>query len=104
MLINGAQQFVYNGPTLIGNISSNGNGYADWTLRTVDLSSFNDGDEVLFHATWDEAVDGGESFFLLGAPGSGVGVVPLPAALPLAATGFGVLGIVGWFRRRAAGA
>ena len=73
VLINGVQQFVYTGPTVIGGVSSNGNGYGDWTLRTVDLSQFADGASVVFHAIWNNASDGGESFFLVPVPGPIVG-------------------------------
>jgi hypothetical protein len=73
VLVNGTAQFVYNGPTVIGGVSSNGNGYGDWTLRTVDLSSFADGASVVFHAVWNTASDGGESFFLVPVPGPIVG-------------------------------
>ena len=37
--------------------------------------------------------------FIYGEP---VGAVPLPAALPLFATGLGVLGLLGWRRKRKA--
>jgi hypothetical protein len=65
VLVNGVEQFFFTGPFVIGTVSNNGNGFADWTLRTVDLSSFNATDQVLFHAVWNNASDGGESFFLV---------------------------------------
>ena len=43
VLINGVQQYFYSGGatgTLIGNASSNGNGFADWILSRIDLSKY----------------------------------------------------------------
>jgi hypothetical protein len=57
--------YNYVGPTLIGQVNNNGNGYADWLLGTIDLSNLLPTDGILFHAQWDHAVDGGESFFLI---------------------------------------
>ena len=42
--------------------------------------------------------------FTVGAPGGTVGAVPLPATLPLFATGLGALGLLGWRRKRKAAA
>src|SRR5512144_1142750 len=50
VIVNGAVAYNYVGPTAIGNITNNGNGFADWTLGTVDLSSFAQDATVLFHA------------------------------------------------------
>jgi hypothetical protein len=105
VLINGVQQFVYNTPTNIANgINNQGNGYADWLLKTVNLSTFAATDTVLFHATWSGAVDGPESFFLTNFTGQNcVGctptptAVPIPAALPLFMAG--LIG-VGWISRK----
>jgi hypothetical protein len=38
----------------------------------------------------------------IGAEFSAVGGVPVPAALPLFATGLGALGLIGWWRKRKA--
>ena len=60
--------YNYNGPTVIGGVNNNGNGFADWTLGTVNLASLPSTDQILFHAVWNNATDGGESFFLVAAP------------------------------------
>jgi hypothetical protein len=89
-------QVLYNyvGPTLIGNIANQGNGFADFTLNTVSLAGLPSTDQILFHAFWNNASDGGESFFLISTvPGPVVG-----AGLPglLAACG----GLLALARRR----
>jgi PEP-CTERM motif len=43
----------------------NGNGYFDFLLKTVDLSSFASNAIVTFRAAWDQASDGAENFFLV---------------------------------------
>jgi len=96
VIVNGAVAYNYVGPTPIGNIVNNGNGYADWTLGVVDLSSFADSATVLFHANWTGASDGGESFFLI-AGGQPPTQIPEPTTLALVA--IAMLG-VGAIRRR----
>jgi len=96
VIVNGAVAYNYVGPTPIGNIVNNGNGYADWTLGVVDLSSFADSATVLFHANWTGASDGGESFFLI------AGSLPptqIPEPTTLALVAIAMLG-VGAIRRR----
>jgi PEP-CTERM motif len=79
--------YSYTGPTLIGNVNNNGNGFADWTLGTVNLAGLSSTATVLFHAVWNNASDGGESFFLVSTSTS----VPEPGTLLLLGTGlFGV--------------
>ena len=58
--------------------TNNGNGFADWTLGTVSLAGFSPTATVLFHAVWNNASDGGESFFL-------VSTLPVPG--PIAGAG-----------------
>ena len=69
VIINGAVVYNFIGPALIGNVANNGNGFGDWSLGVIDLSGFADTATVLFHAVWNNAVDGGESFFIVPVPG-----------------------------------
>jgi hypothetical protein len=69
VIINGAVAYNYVGPTVIGGVANNGNGFGDWTLGTVSLAGLAATATVLFHAVWNNAVDGGESFFLVAVPG-----------------------------------
>jgi hypothetical protein len=59
--------YNYVGPTGIGNVSNNGNGFADWTLNTVSLAGLPSTEQILFHAVWTNASAGAESFFLVAA-------------------------------------
>ena len=95
VIINGAVAYNFVGPTVIGNVANNGNGFADWTLNTISLAGLAPSATVLFHANWNNASDGGESFFLVsGTPSQ----IPIPGALPLFATGLAGLGLL--MRRR----
>jgi hypothetical protein len=92
VIVNGVVRDQFTGPAAIppGN---NGNGFGDYLLATV--APFNATDQVLFHAVWNNASDGGESFFIIPAavPGPIVG-----AGLPgLAAA---CIGLVALARRR----
>ena len=69
VIINGVVAYNYIGPTVIGGVANNGNGFGDWTLGTVSLAGLAATATVLFHAVWNNAVDGGESFFLVAVPG-----------------------------------
>ena len=40
VIINGAVAYNFVGPTVIGNVANNGNGFADWTLGTISLAGF----------------------------------------------------------------
>ena len=85
VIIGGAVAYNYVGPTVIGDIANNGNGFADWTLNTVNLAGLSPNTSVLFHAVWNNAVDGGESFFLLSST---------PVAVPGPIAGAGLPGLV----------
>ena len=93
VVVNGVVAYNFVGPTLIGNINNNGNGYGDWTLGTIDLSSFNDNSTVLFHAVWNSASDGAESFFLLGS--TPVSTVPELSTWAMMLLGFAGVGLFG---------
>jgi PEP-CTERM motif len=82
VIVDGTVVYNYVGPTVIGGVANNGNGFGDWTLGTIDLSGFADTATVLFHAVWDNASDGPESFFIVSSPV----VIPEPSSLLLAGT------------------
>ena len=83
VIIGGAVAYNYVGPTVIGGIANNGNGFGDWTLGTVSLAGLASTTSVLFHAVWNNASDGGESFFLVSA-------VPIPGPI----VGAGLPGLI----------
>jgi hypothetical protein len=91
--------YNYIGPTVIGGINNNGNGFGDWTLSTVNLAGLPTTDLILFHAVWNNASDGGESFFLV--PTTPSQNAPEPGILSLLAVAVLGLGAMA-LRRRAA--
>lgn len=97
--------YFFTGPEVIGTVSSNGNGYGDWTLELIDLSSYLSDALVMFNAVWDGASDGAESFFLVEReaqcqPGDPA-CTPVPEPGTLMLLGLGLVGL-GVMRRRAA--
>lgn len=86
----------YNGPTSL-DPAFNGNGYFDFTLSLVDLSSFSATDEVRFYARWDQASAGAENFFVW--RGSSVSV-PEPSTIALMLAGLCLLTLGTQTRRR----
>jgi len=94
---------LYNfvGPTVIGGVANNGNGFGDWSLGTISLAGLASTDGILFHAVWNNASDGGESFFLV--PGGGPPTsVPEPETYAMLLAGLGLMGFVARRRRRTA--
>ena len=89
--------YNYTGPTAIGNILANGNGFADWTLGTINLAGQDATDGILFHAVWSGASDGAESFFLVSAGGPPT-ALPEPETYAMLLAGLGMMGFVA--RRR----
>jgi hypothetical protein len=89
VIIGGVVVYNYVGPTAIAPVANNGNGFADWTLSLVDLSAYANNVTVLFHAVWHGAVDGAESFFLVGSKPNNV---PEPATLALVGLALAGLG------------
>jgi hypothetical protein len=82
--------YNYIGPTVIGNVNNNGNGYADWTLGTVNLAGLAGNTQILFHAQWNNASDGAESFFIVPVAVP----TPEPASVMLLGLGISALGIL----------
>lgn len=98
VIVNGAVLYNYVGPTVIGGIANNGNGFGDWTLGTVSLAGLAPSATVLFHAVWNNASDGGESFFLVST--SAPPPVPEPSSLVQLLAGTVLLGLGFVIRKR----
>ena len=87
-----------NGPTgNIGNPQNNGNGFSDYLLQTVDLTSLTAGAGVRFYAELTQLTGGPESFFIKVVESQ----VPAPGSLAL--LGLGMLGLGVALRPRRSG-
>jgi hypothetical protein len=97
--------FNFTGPELIGTGSSPGNGFADFTLESIDLTPYDDDALVYFNAVWDNATAGAESFFLVRSGSScspdDPSCTPVTEPSTLGLLGLGLLGF-GLMRRRGA--
>jgi hypothetical protein len=97
MLKNGSvvDTFLFAGT---GNVpaGNNGNGYADFLLG--NFSSFLSTDTIQFHFVFNDANDGTENVFLIGAPGTPTSI-PEPTSLAL--LGSGLLIVAAKFRKKA---
>jgi hypothetical protein len=78
----------------------NGNGSADYLITgfNLGLAGILPGDRLLFQATWDHAVDGGESFYIV--PRVTAADTPIPAAALLFPAGLVGAGAFSRWRRR----
>jgi PEP-CTERM motif len=90
VFVDGVEEYTFAGPANIGNASSPGNGFADWLLGSVDLSSFASDAVVVFNAVWSGEVGGPESFFLVERDGT----VTEPGTLVLMGLGLLALGLL----------
>ena len=94
----GTLLYHYTGPTNIGtDLANNGNGYADWFLESINLTGLNPNDLVTFHAVWDGASDGAESFFIFSTT---VPPIPEPTTLLLLGSGLAGIALVSWRKRK----
>lgn len=93
VFINGIVEFAYYTDTLL-DPAFNGNGFFDFTLRTIDLTAYAADAIVTFRAHWNNATDGAENFFVFR---DSTTEVPEPATSALL---LGGLALLGFARRR----
>jgi hypothetical protein len=96
MAINGNVVDTFTGSPNNVPAGNNGNGYADYLLG--NFSSFLPTDTIQFHFVFNDANDGTENVFLIGAPGTPT-ATPEPTSLAL--LGSGLLVVAAKFRKRA---
>jgi hypothetical protein len=85
---------------------NSGNGYADFFLSSVNLTGLGltANSHIQFHAVWENAKAGAESFFVYGGNGGVVidpqiGGVPEPSSWALMLLGFAGVGVMAYRRR-----
>jgi hypothetical protein len=89
--------YTFSQGALIGSpLANNGNGYADWTLRSFDLTGLNPNDQVQFTTKLTNTSDGAESFFLVGTTAP----IPEPETYALMLAGLGAMSFVAKRRRK----
>jgi hypothetical protein len=91
----------FNGPVALPTFN-NGSGFPDYLLTgfNIDRNDIALGDQLIFYASWANASDGAESFFLVPA---NVGAVPEPATWGMMLLGFLGLGAAFRMKRRIVG-
>ena len=75
----------------------NGNGFFDFTLNTIDLTSYAAGDLVQFRVVFDQASNGAENFFVYRGA---LPPIPEPSTYALMLGGLGAVGFMARRRRK----
>jgi hypothetical protein len=96
MLKNGSVVDTFTGSANNVAAGNNGNGYADYVLG--NFSSFLSTDTIQFHFVFNDANDGTENVFLIGAPGTAT--VPEPTTSMLFGSGLAALGLARRFWKK----
>lgn len=101
MSVNGVVQALYD-PTSPGTqlyTVNNGNGYSDELIKGFDLTGFLATDTVTFRAVVNDATDGREQFFIIGANTGTPRGLPEPASIAVLGLGMTALGMIRHRRR-----
>jgi hypothetical protein len=95
-LTTGTVLYTFGGALVGSPLANNGNGYADWTLRSFDLTGLASTDQIQFTTTLSNTSDGAESFFLVGTTAP----IPEPETYALMMAGLAAMGFVARRRRK----
>jgi len=95
-LTTGTVLYTFGGALVGSPLANNGNGYADWTLRSFDLTGLALTDQIQFTTTLSNTSDGPESFFLVGSTAP----IPEPETYALMMAGLAAMGFVARRRRK----
>ncbi len=96
IVLDGVELYSYTGGANIGaNINSNGNGFTDWLLTSIDLTGLT-GTTLTFNLNLSGAVAGREQFFIVDIAEPTTNV-PVPGSALL--LGLGLLGLFGLNRK-----